>query len=149
MPAPSKREKSMFPIAQRCVLSVLLAVVGLASARPARAADPAAEARQAWQLLDYIAVDYPAAIQNGEVVDAGEYAEMQEFTASVSAKLAALPPGAGHAARLAKAKQLEGLVAERADAEQIARSAGALASELLTVYKIEAAPAAVPAGSAG
>ena len=80
----------MFPIAWRCVLSALLAVVGLASARPARAADPAAEARQAWQLLDYIAVDYPAAIQNGEVVDAGEYAEMQEFTASVSAKLAAL-----------------------------------------------------------
>ena len=144
MPAPSKREKSMSPIAWRCVLSALLAVVGLASACSARAADPAAEARQAWQLLDYIAVDYPAAIQNGEVVDAGEYAEMQEFTASVSAKLAALPPGAGHAARLAKAKQLQGLVAERADAEQIARSAGALASELLTVYRIEAAPAAVP-----
>lgn len=144
MPAPSKREKSMSPIAWRCVLSALLAVVGLASACSARAADPAAEARQAWQLLDYIAVDYPAAIQSGEVVDAGEYAEMREFTASVSAKLAALPPGAGHAARLAKAKQLEGLVAERADAEEIARSAGALASELLTVYRIEAAPAAVP-----
>lgn len=98
----------MSPIAWRCVLSALLAVVGLASARSARAADPAAEARQAWQLLDYIAVDYPAAIQSGEVVDAGEYAEMREFTASVSAKLAALPPGAGHAARLAKAKQLKG-----------------------------------------
>src|SRR5690606_1498383 len=53
IPAPSKREKSMFPIAWRCVLSVLLAVVGLASACSARAADPAAEARQAWQLLDY------------------------------------------------------------------------------------------------
>ena len=65
MPAPSKREKSMSPIAWRCVLSALLAVVGLASARSARAADPAAEARQAWQLLDYIAVDYPAAIQMG------------------------------------------------------------------------------------
>ena len=51
MPAPSKREKSMSPIAWRCVLSALLAVVGLASACSAWAADPAAEARQAWQLL--------------------------------------------------------------------------------------------------
>jgi high-affinity iron transporter len=126
------------------IILLLSAVLAFAASGLALAAEPAAGARQAWQLLDYIAVDYPAAVQKGQVVDAGEYAEMQEFTAAVSSKLATLPADAGREGRLATAKTLQRLVAERAPEDQIARTAGTLASELLAVYKIEAAPAAAP-----
>lgn len=34
-------------------------------------------------LLDYISRDYTAAVQNGEVIDEGEFAEMQEFSNKV------------------------------------------------------------------
>ena len=56
------------------------------------AAPALADTRTLLQLVDYLGVDYPEAVQHGEIVNADEYAEMQEFTASVSAKLAALPP---------------------------------------------------------
>ncbi|MFZ2234938.1 MAG: hypothetical protein WAV67_01015, partial [Dokdonella sp.] len=49
---------------------LLLAWLALDSAW---AADPQSEARQAWQLLDYIAVDYAGAVQNGKVIEPGEY----------------------------------------------------------------------------
>ena len=38
-----------------------------------------AKARQLWQLLDYIAVDYAGAVSGGAVVSEAEYAEMIEF----------------------------------------------------------------------
>src|SRR3546814_13562352 len=51
-----------------------------------------ADVRTAWRLLDYMAVDYGGAVSGGQVKSASEYAEMTEFAASVSARLATLPP---------------------------------------------------------
>ena len=42
------------------------AILFFAAVSPAWAANPANEARQAWQLLDYIAVDYAGAVRNGQ-----------------------------------------------------------------------------------
>src|SRR3546814_8734974 len=56
------------------LLSMLLlfAVAGVAYANP--------QAQTLWRLLDYIAVDYPAAIgEDGKVVSQLEYDEMTEF----------------------------------------------------------------------
>ncbi|AGA80651.1 high-affinity Fe2+/Pb2+ permease [Echinicola vietnamensis DSM 17526] len=39
--------------------------------------------RTSIHLLDYISRDYTAAVQNGEVIDEGEFAEMQEFSDKV------------------------------------------------------------------
>lgn len=48
-----------------CLFSIL---AGLA---PAGAAEPAAaDPRQTWQMLDYIAVDYVGAVQAGRIADA-------------------------------------------------------------------------------
>ncbi len=68
------------------------------SAGAAWAADPQAEARQAWQLLDYIAVDYAGAVRAGQVIEPGEYGEMREFAATVRTKVAGLPATAQQAA---------------------------------------------------
>src|SRR3546814_2657900 len=63
---------------------LLLAVAGVAFANP--------QAQTLWRLLDYIAVDYPAAIgEDGKVVSQLEYDEMTEFSATVREGLARLP----------------------------------------------------------
>ena len=49
----------------------------VAAALPASAAEPGqANPRQAWQMLDYIAVDYAGAVQHGRIVAPGEYARL-------------------------------------------------------------------------
>src|SRR3546814_8356181 len=68
------------------LLSVLLlfAVAGVAYANP--------QAQTLWRLLDYIPVDYPAAIvEDGKVVSQLEYDAMTEFSATVREGLARLP----------------------------------------------------------
>ena len=79
----------------------LAAIPAGLSAAPA--ADPN-DVQTAWRLLDYMAVDYGGAVSDGKVKSASEYSEMTEFAASVSARLAALPPTA------ARAKLLDDLV---------------------------------------
>ena len=54
------------------------------------AALSAVDPRQTWQLLDYVAVDYGAAVQTGRVVSEAEYAEMREFAGAVRTQLATL-----------------------------------------------------------
>ncbi|HPW32732.1 MAG TPA: cytochrome c/FTR1 family iron permease [Arenimonas sp.] len=108
------------------------------------ATDPMNEARQAWQLLDYIAVDYAGAVRNGQVVEPGEYAEMQEFAETVSAKIAALPASPEQSKLKAHALQLKAEIADHTDPHVVATAAHALADQLLVVYKINATPATPP-----
>jgi high-affinity iron transporter len=126
---------------KRCAAVVVLVWAGLGTAW---AADPNAEARQAWQLLDYIAVDYAGAVRDGQVVEPGEYAEMQEFGATVRAKLAALPAQPEQPALLAATDRLNTAIATRAAPEQVAKEAHALADILLKAYRIETTPTAAP-----
>ena len=66
----------------RWLMALLLATYALISG-PALAADSTeTKAKQIWQLLDYVAVDYGGAVANGTVLKASEYAEMQEFVAT-------------------------------------------------------------------
>ena len=108
------------------------------------AADQQAEARQAWQLLDYIAVDYAGAVRAGQVIEPGEYQEMQEFAATVHSKVAGLPATSEQAALVTAAERLQAAIAARAEPDVIAQGAHALAAQLLAVYRIEAAPTTPP-----
>ena len=63
-------------------------------------------ARQTWQLLDYVAVDYAGAVQNGRVTSPAEYAEMREFAATVRTQLAALPGTPAQPALVSQADRL-------------------------------------------
>lgn len=107
-------------------------------------ADANAEARQTWQLLDYIAVDYAGAVQGGQVVEPGEYAEMQEFAATVRAKLAVLPATPEQQDISASAVRLEAAIANRASPEDVAHAAHAIADALMSAYHIEASPKKLP-----
>ena len=59
--------------------TVLLAAVAAAQANP--------QVQTIWRLLDYVAVDYPEAVQGGAVVNQLEYDEMLEFSATVRERL--------------------------------------------------------------
>lgn len=125
----------------RCLLIALLAWLSL----PAFAAAPsAANPRQTWQLLDYVAVDYGAAVQAGRVASEAEYAEMREFAGAVRTQLAALPPTPGQAGLIAQADQLLKAVESKADAKHVADMAHRLADGLLANYPVGAVPATPP-----
>ena len=82
------------------VLMLLCLIAMPAALLAAPAADPN-DVQTVWRLLDYMAVDYGGAVEGGRVKSASEYAEMTEFAASVSSRLATLPPKPERAALLA------------------------------------------------
>ena len=124
----------------RCLAAFLL--LSFSFAVPAHAADP--NAQTAWRLLDYIAVDYPAAVQEGEVVNEGEYAEMGEFSEAVRARLTALPPTEGLPQLVSDAERLQLAIAAKSAPAEVAKLARSLAGELLAAYPMPLAPAGTP-----
>jgi high-affinity iron transporter len=130
------------PLVRLCLALSLLASLALAA--PAAASGGEREVRTTWRLLDYIAVDYPAAVQDGRVVNVGEYKEMAEFSASVGERLAALPPGAAKAGLIAGAGRLQSAIARKAPPAEVERIARGLAAALLAAHPVPLAPASPP-----
>ena len=130
---------------------LLLATLLVAARLSPVAAQDGSDVRQAWQLLDYIAVDYGGAVADGKVVSDGEYAEMREFSATARERIGALPDNPRRGVLLAQADGLIALVQRRADAAQVAQAAHALADGLLAAYGDGSAamPTPDPAGAAG
>lgn len=124
----------------RLAFAVLLLMPVLAISAPTTEMD----VRQAWQLLDYIAVDYSEAVQDGQIVDAGEYVEMQEFSATVRERIAGLPDTGKTAELLAAAEHIAKLIEDQVPAPEVARAAHVLADELLAAYDIVALPSEAP-----
>jgi len=105
-------------------------------------AAPAGEegAGTALALLDYIAADYPEAIAGGEVVNADEYAEMQEFGARVAGLLEALPERDGRATALARGAELTAAIDARAAPARIVSVVSDLRAAILSTYRPAVAP---------
>jgi len=125
----------------RCLLVALLASAFLAA--PGAFASPAS-VPTTWRLLDYIAVDYPEAVQDGAVVNQLEYDEMLEFSATAAAAIAALPGTPARPALEQDAKALQQAIADKATAAHIAAQARALAAALVQAYPIPLKPASPP-----
>jgi high-affinity iron transporter len=118
---------------------MLLALVLLGAARA-----ETSDVETTWRLLDYIAVDYAGAVSHGAVSSLSEYAEQNEFAATVTAKLAALPPKPERQALLTEAARLQRAIADKVDAEQVASIAHGLAAALLAAYPVPLAPKTAP-----
>lgn len=123
----------------RFVLFVVFAVVLLG---PAKA--ETGDVETTWRLLDYIAVDYAGAVAHGEVSSPSEYAEQNEFAATVAEKLHGLPAKPEKAALLGEADRLKRAIAGKAEPEQVAEIAHRLAADLLAAYPVPLAPAKAP-----
>lgn len=121
----------------RRLLACLLLVFALsAHANP--------DAQTVWRLLDYIAVDYAVAVQDGKVVSEGEYAEMTEFADSVAERVAGLPETGARDALLEGAAELQSAIAAKQSPEAVAGIARGLAGQLLLAYPIPLAPSSTP-----
>jgi high-affinity iron transporter len=134
----------LFSCLKRFGLALILAA---AFALPSAAhADDSVQAnvQTSWRLLDYLAVDYPGAVADGRIVSNAEYAEMREFSANVSRRLATLPAHPQRAALITEATALEQAIGRRADPAEIDRRARTLAAALLRAYPVPLAPTAAP-----
>lgn len=125
-------------------MALLLSLVSFAA--PASAMDKAAEelAKQIWQMLDYLAVDYGGAVKDGKIANDAEYAEMQEFSQSAEQRIRELPDTAAKAQLTQDAATLRKIIADKAAPIVVAEHARALASALLAAYPISVVPGKTP-----
>lgn len=95
-------------------------------------------------LLDYIGVDYGGAVVDGAVASDAEYAEMQEFTASVVELMGSLPQKPGHDELAAQAGALRAAVDGKAPAAEVASLAAQLKTRVGALYELRLAPQRAP-----
>lgn len=106
-----------------------------AACLPASAQAKAGDVQTIWRLLDYIAVDYPGAVEDGKVISEAEYAEMIEFSESAAKRIAELPAASDRAALIAQANDMKIAIADKAPATKVAQDARLLANNLLRGYE--------------
>lgn len=133
----------------KALLRVLVAVcAGLLAAAPVAIAQDN-PAQTILHMLDYVAVDYPEAVENGKVKNEDEYKEMLEFTSQVSALMKTLPANPRREALVADAGGLAALVQKESPAADIAAAASKLRWTVIGAYKIAVAPKTAPDLSKG
>lgn len=130
-------------VAMRVAFSGLLF---LALAGVVRAAEPA---QTVPHLLDYIAVDYAEAVENGKVKNADEYKEMSEFVEQVQVLIKGLPENEARARLQSEAAALATHIGVKASPAEVAAKATALRWALIRAYHLEIAPQAAPDLRAG
>lgn len=131
----------------RRVLSGFCAALWLTLCSSVLAASP--EAGKALHLLSYIGADYPATVENGEVIDAGEYAEQVEFLAVLDGLLAQLPTQPESPALIAGVAQLKTMIDQRQEGAEVSVLARKLAGQVAQLYGVEQTPEVTPDATRG
>lgn len=96
------------------------------------------------QMLDYVGVDYPGAVSDGQVVNSAEYAEMQDFVAGIGKGVQSLPAGGGKETLQAGAKRLEAFIRNKADSDQVAGQVAAMREVIIANYAVTTVPRRLP-----
>lgn len=123
------------------VITLFLLWANLALAQDAATQN---KAKQIWQVLDYLAVDYGKAVSDGQVLSKNEYAEMQEFSQTAERQLAELPATPAKAQLLEQATKLRSLIDGKAANTIVADQARTLAAGLLAAYPVQMSPNKAP-----
>jgi len=93
------------------------------------------KARMMVHLLDYIAVDYSMAVQNGAVASQAEYEEMQEFAQTIENLSSQTSVSLKSDILL-----LQKLITEKAGHDKIASVASGIKQKIISDFKLEVAP---------
>ena len=96
------------------------------------------------QMLDYVGVDYPPTVENGEVVDPVEYAEMEEFSGEIINLLEKMPEHEDKHILLANGAEIQDGISRRVNGDDISRLTQVLKLALISNYGIEVGPAKAP-----
>ncbi len=86
-------------------------------------------------LLDYIAVDYSMAVENGAIINAAEYGEMQEFIQNVS-RIGEKTPDSIQS----RITQLDTLIQQKAQPLEISTVARSIKRSVIRLYDLAQAP---------
>jgi high-affinity iron transporter len=92
-------------------------------------------ARMMVHLLDYIAVDYSMAINQGEIISVAEYKEMEEFANTINTLGQNAP-----ASVKSDIKLLRTLIAEKASQEKVSSVSNSIKQRIISSYSLEIAP---------
>ena len=126
-------------------LAVFLLPLLLACTAPVMAQEASsASAAKALHLLSYLAADYPATVSAGEIRDASEYREQQEFAKLLPALVQSLPASTAQASLLAGLAQLGQAIEQRQDGVSVSLQARSLAQQLAKAYAVSQSPAITP-----
>ena len=136
----SDPRRVFFAFARASLIVLCMATVASAQTAPAQTI---------WRLLDYIAVDYPEAVENGEIVNQSEYDEMKEFSGTASKLIGELPTSSAKTGLLRQAEALEGAIATKASPQAIAAAARELATDLIKAYPVPLSPSIAPDSGRG
>ncbi len=126
--------------------ALLLLLTGVIAVAPSVAAtvDWRESAQTTLHLLDYVGVDYPEFVKDGEILDEAEYAEQLEFTTQVVGLLKGLPEHPQRAQLIASAEALEKLVKVKGSGAQVAAASGELRWAIIAAYGLVVAPKQAP-----
>jgi high-affinity iron transporter len=95
-------------------------------------------------LLDYVAVEYPQFVKNGQVVNAAEYGEQVEFAGQIERAIRKLPPNPAREQYAKQAAQLLASIRSKSDGAAVSRDAQQLQRAIIAAYNIEIAPRHAP-----
>ena len=95
-------------------------------------------------MLDYLGVDYPGAVQDGKILDQGEYDEQIEFATNVRAMVGELPGRPERAGLEASAVRLAGAIRDKRPGDEVAGIAGELRRRIIEVYQVRVSPKQAP-----
>lgn len=97
-------------------------------------------------LLDYVARDYSAAVSNGEIINAAEYEEMQEFGSTIFTLAQSIEPFSANAndSIYGELAQLQAAISAKASPVEIAQISKAIKTKIMARTNYKAAPLAWP-----
>ncbi|HAJ92583.1 MAG TPA: cytochrome C [Gammaproteobacteria bacterium] len=104
----------------------------------------AANVQQLIQLTDYVGVDYAVAVLDGEIINPGEYGEMQDFSSAIAAQVADLPASDASRQLLAQAAELVRLIENRAQPGEVKALAAAMRQAFISGFDVTVTPRRVP-----
>ena len=95
-------------------------------------------------MLDYIGVDYADSVQDGQVINAEEYAEQREFAAQVLTLLGQLPAVSEQDMLVSQAHELLARIEAKASGSEISSLASQLLTGVIQAWRLSVAPRQPP-----
>jgi high-affinity iron transporter len=106
--------------------------------------DSAANSLSILHALDYLAVDYAQVVIHGEIINASEYAEQQEFSAQAQNLISKLPDNPRKAQMERDAEHLVSLIEQRASGQEVQTLCRNLSDSIIDAYQVSISPPTAP-----
>ena len=126
-----------------CWLAIMLLVATLQGIARAEVRDDD-KAQAIVHMLDYVGVDYPESVQNGQVIKQEEYAEQRDFAAQALTLLGQLSPVSEQEVLVQQARELLAHIEAKASGTVISTLANQLLVRVIEAWRLSVAPRQAP-----